>query len=79
MLTGRQAWTLPPGQQSRACTAAVVQTKSQAPTRGPAGAPFSSPGRRAAPRPGDPVLGGKAIRAAVNPYTAFAISLSLNF
>ncbi len=27
-LTGTQAWTLPDGQQSRTCTAAVVQTKS---------------------------------------------------
>lgn len=27
-LTGTQAWTMPEGQQSRACTAAVIQTKS---------------------------------------------------
>jgi hypothetical protein len=27
-LTGTQAWTMPEGQQTRACTAAVVQTKS---------------------------------------------------
>ena len=27
-LTGTQAWTMPTGQQTRACTAAVVQTKS---------------------------------------------------
>ncbi|MGA2567475.1 MAG: hypothetical protein ABSF41_11685 [Pseudolabrys sp.] len=27
-LTGTQAWTMPEGQQTRTCTAAVVQTKS---------------------------------------------------
>ncbi|HEY5306312.1 MAG TPA: hypothetical protein VIJ52_06565 [Pseudolabrys sp.] len=27
-LTGTQAWTMPEGQQTRSCTAAVVQTKS---------------------------------------------------
>ncbi len=27
-LTGTQAWTMPQGQQTRTCTAAVVQTKS---------------------------------------------------
>lgn len=27
-LTGTQAWTMPEGQQSRNCTAAVIQTKS---------------------------------------------------
>jgi len=27
-LTGMQAWTMPEGQQTRTCTAAVVQTKS---------------------------------------------------
>ncbi|HEX5210609.1 MAG TPA: hypothetical protein VFW22_02590 [Pseudolabrys sp.] len=27
-LTGTQAWTMPEGQQSRACTAAVIQTRS---------------------------------------------------
>lgn len=27
-LTGTQAWTMPEGQQSRACTAAVIQAKS---------------------------------------------------